>query len=204
MISMISMINMHARCTTHPLRLPDRMNNGHMTISTINHTTHILWLLEQDEECMWNHQYDHTNMSGCTTYPLCWMKDGSYNHQHDHSHQYGRIYNSHPMIARAGWRMDINHQHNYHHQYGKMYNSQTMITRAGWIMDIWSQSPMWQNAQLTSYDFQSRIKNGQVISLINHQHAKMHNLHTMVQVARAGWITDMESSAWSQSACQNI
>ena len=56
---------------------------------------------------------------------------------------------------------------------------------------------MCQNTPLTSYDCQSRMKNGHgIISMISHQHARMQNSPTMI--ARAEWRMVMESSAWSQ------
>ena len=79
-----------------------------------------------------------TNMAECTTHFL-WLpeqdKEWIWDDQHDHSHQHVRTHNSLSMIARAGQRMVM-----------------------GW--SVWSQSPTSQNAQLTHYDFQGRIKNG--------------------------------------------
>lgn len=63
----------------------------------------------------------------------------------------------------------------------------------------WSLSPMCQNAQHTSYDFQS---NGQCICNHQHnhihQHPRVHNSPTTI--AKARWRMEMESSAWSQSS----
>ena len=112
-----------------------------------------------------------------------------------------------------------------------------MIARAGQRMDMewsaWSQSPTCQNAQLTDYDCQSRIKNGHgMISMITvtnmpectthllwlpeqdkewtwddqHDHSHQHaRMHNSPpMIARAGHWMDIGWSAWSQSStCQN-
>lgn len=51
-----------------------------------------------------------TNMPECITYPLWLSEQGegwAWCHQHDHTYQHARMYDSHAMIARAGWTMDI-------------------------------------------------------------------------------------------------
>ena len=119
-----------------------------------------------------------------------------------------------------------------------MHNLPPVIGRAGWRMDMessaWSQSPTCQNAKLTIYDWQSRMKNGhRIITMItvtnmlectthplwlaeqdeewtwNHQHGHGHQHARMPNsppmIGRARWRIDMESSVWSQSpTCQIV
>ena len=215
-----------------------RMKNGHGIISMITVTnmpectTHILWLPEQDEEWTWiisiitvanmpectthplwlpsRMKNGHgiismitvTNMPECTTHPL-WLpeqdEEWTWNHQHDHSHQHARMHHSPPMIARAEWRMDME-------------------------SSAWSQSQTCQNAPLTHYDCQSRMKNGHgIISMItvtnipecttyplwlpeqdeewswNHQHDHSHQhawMHNLPPMIAIGSATRTDSLIW--------
>ena len=76
-----------------------------------------------------------SNMPDCPTHQL-WLPG---NHQHDKSHQHARMHNSPSMIARAGSRMDMGSSAS-------------------------SKPPICLNAQLTSYDCQSTIKNRHCIT----------------------------------------
>ena len=189
-----------------------RIKNRHRIIRMVRATkmlectTHLLWLPEQDPEWIWDHQ-------------------------HDEGHHHARMHNLPSMITRAGSRMDMGHQHDQSHQCARMHNSPPMIARVGSRMDMGS-SEWWepltcQNAQLTNYDCQSRIKNGQgIISMISsnnipdcsthqlwlpkqdeewmwdHQHDQSHqhaNMHNSPpMIARAGSRMNTGLSAWSK------
>ena len=79
-----------------------------------------------------------TNTPECTTHHL-WFpkqdKEWTWNNQHNDIHQYARMHNSPPIIPRVGWKMNIE-------------------------SSVPSQLPACQNAQLTHYGYQSRLKNG--------------------------------------------
>ena len=122
-----------------------------------------------------------TKIPECTTHSLwCPEKDKEWiwHDQHDHGHQHARMHNSLPMISRAGQRMDME-----------------------W--SPWLQSPTCQNAQLTSYDFQSITKNGHgMISRITVTNARMHNLPTVMTRATQNMHITLSAWSWS-STCQN-
>ena len=144
-----------------------------------------------------------------TTYD--WQRDEEWpwNHHHNHSHQHAKMYNS-PAMYDYQSRMKNGHGiismitvTNMH----KMHNSPPIITRAGWRVAMesseWSQPPTCQNVQLTSYNWQSRMKNGHgIISMITV--IKLPKCTTHPLWLAGGWRMAMESSAWSQSpTCQN-
>ena len=116
-------------------------------------TTHWLWFPEQVREWTWDDQHDHsqwhaimhnsqamiarvekrmdmavTTMPECTTHLLRLPKQDkecTWDNQYHPSHLHTRMYNSPPMIAKAGKRMDME-----------------------W--SAWSQSPTCQNAHMIS------------------------------------------------------
>ena len=109
------------------------------------------------------------------------------------------ICNSPTIIARSGWRMEMKSSVWSQYQYARMHNSQSVDTRAGWGMDmelsVWSVTNVPEcTAHLLCEDWTWNHQHGH-----SHQCGRMHNLHTMVQVAIAGWIMGMELSAWSWS-----
>lgn len=69
----------------------------------------------------------------------------------------------------------------------EIYNSHPIITRARWSIDMewwaWWQSSRCYNVQLTSYNWQSRMKNGHRM-VSSHQDTTIHNSHSII--ARAG------------------
>ena len=79
-----------------------------------------------------------TNMPECATH-LLWLREQDpkwiWDHPYDEGHHHARMHNLPSMITRAGSRMDMGSSGS-------------------------SEPPTCQNAQLTSYDCQSRIKNG--------------------------------------------
>ena len=100
-------------------------------------TTYCLWVPEQDAEWTWNHKHHsshkHTRMynsqtmsarAGCRMDMKPWApfksptcqsaqlthyecQSRTWNHEHHSSHQHAKMYNSPPMSARAGCRMDM-------------------------------------------------------------------------------------------------
>ena len=107
-----------------------------------------------------------TKIPECTTHSLwCPEKDKEWiwDDQHDHGHQHARMHNSLPMISRAGQRMDMgwsawSWSSTCQNAQLTHYDFQSRI-KNGHEWSAWLQSPTCQNAQLTSYDFQSRTKN---------------------------------------------
>ena len=92
-----------------PCHWQSRMDNGHGTMSMLivtnmpECTTHLLWLVKQDEEWTWDHQ-------------------------HGHSHQHARMHNSPPMSAKGSTirtHLLVRHtKFNLKHSYLKMWKPQ--------------------------------------------------------------------------------
>ena len=147
--------------------------------------------------------------------------------EHDLRPQNIIIHNLPAMIGRMEWRWRWNHQLDCHHQMSQ-HNLPAMVGRAGWGHRIVSmiKSSRCHNIQLTSYNFQSKIENGQgIMSMItvtkmphytthqlwlgeqdeewtwNHENDCSHQdaiIHNShPRVSKAGWRIYMESWAWS-------
>ena len=112
-----------------------------------------------------------------------------------HFHQHATIHNSPPMICNAGWRVEMESSAWPFYQHATIHNSQTVISNAGWRVEMESSAWACHNVQLTSYDLQCRMRSeNEVISMITHQHATIHNSQTMI--SNAGWSVVIELLAW--------
>ena len=118
-----SPISQSAQLTSYDFKSRTEMDMGIISMITVSNipecTTYCLWLPEQDEKLTWNNQ-------------------------HDYSQQHARMHNLLPMIARAGWRMDMESSVWLQSLYTRMHNLPPQIDRVWWRMDmewlVWSQS----------------------------------------------------------------
>ena len=110
----------------------------------------------QNDNC---HQHARMHNSPPMIAKVRWM---GMDDQHNPCHQHPRI-NSPPMIARGVWRMYLESSEWSPLLPAMMNNSPPMIASMGWRVDIrsltWSLSPTCHDAELTSFDFKSKLKN---------------------------------------------